>query len=96
MSVADKTLDYTYFKYGQAQASKLRSEFRKVGKRIERFPRMGPVEYYIKKEGEYHYIIVFNILKVIYRIDNPNHISILTIWDSRRNPDDLEEVIPNN
>ena len=96
LSVANKTLDYTYLNYGQAQASKLRSEFRKVGKRIERFPRMGFVEYHIKKEGEYRYVIIFKIFKVIYSIDNPNHISIITIWDNRRNPEDLEESISNN
>ncbi|MBQ6771648.1 MAG: type II toxin-antitoxin system RelE/ParE family toxin [Bacteroidales bacterium] len=96
LSVADKTLIYTYFTYGQMQADKLRSEFRKVTQRIERFPRLGPVEYHIHKEGEYRYIIIFKILKVIYRIDNPEHISIITIWDCRRNPDDLENNVSKN
>lgn len=96
LAVANKTLDFTYAKYGQSQATKLSAEFRKVGKQIARFPRMGPIEYYIKKEGEYRYVSIFSILKVIYRIDNPEHISIITIWDCRRNPNELEEVVSNN
>ena len=96
LSVSDKTLVYTYFTYGQMKADKLRSEFRKVTQRIERFPRMGPVEYYIHKEGEYRYIIIFKILKVIYRSDNPEHLYIMTICDCRRNPDNLEDAISNN
>ena len=96
LSVADKTLDYTYFTYGQMQADRLRSEFTKVTKRIECFPRSGSVEYNIHKEGEYRYIIIFKILKVIYRIDNPEHISIINIWDCRRNPNDLDDSASKN
>ena len=95
LAVADKTLDFTYYRFGQTQATKLKSEFRKVGKLIGKFPRMGSVERLVRREGEYRFVTVFNILKVIYRIDNPNHISIITIWDCRQNPENLDDVIQN-
>lgn len=96
LSVADKTLDYTYFTYGKKQADKLRSEYRKVSKQIQNFPYMGPIEHQIHKDGEYRYIIIFKILKVIYRIDNPEHVSIINIWDCRRNPDTIGDSVLNN
>lgn len=88
------TLDYTYSHYGQLQADKLNAEFQRIGERIAAFPRMGSLEPELAhRDEEFRYILIFKILKVVYCIDRPDHISIITVWDSRKTPKDIEPAL---
>lgn len=94
LSTADRVLDYTYNKYGQVQVDRLQSEFLNAAKQIERYPQIGSLEASLKDvEGEYRYLLVYRVFKMVYRIDNLGHVSIITIWDCRRNPENLLEVV---
>ena len=53
---------------------------------LQQNPLMGSIEHSLNGlKYEYRYILVKPYFKIVYRIEN-EHIYIITIWDTRRDP----------
>lgn len=92
--MATTLLRYTYREFGKKQADKLKVEFTTLALRLEAMPRMAPLEPALENlDGEYRSLLLFTWLKVIYQITDCEHLYIVALWDTRRNPNRLRQII---
>ena len=77
-------LEYWYDRIGtKTYPNKLDKDIRQSIKKLRQFPRMGR-----KYENKNIRFIVKDNYQIFYKFSE-NEVRILHIWDSRRNPDDL-------
>jgi len=62
---------------------------------LQEFPQMAPVEMLLSELPlQYRSLLVRNLFKIIYFIDEKeNSIVIVSVWDCRRNPKELQKDI---
>ena len=90
-------LDYTNQTFGTLQANKLKAEFKRINKYIKQHPRIGQVESELEDfEGEYRYIMVYRIFKIIYLIESSELATVVAIWNCRQSPHELRSILSNN
>lgn len=90
-------LDYTDQTFGTSQAKRLNSAFSRVNKYIKQFPRMGQIEPELDDfEGEYRYVMVNKLFKVIYLVESSKLIYVIAVWNSRQSPYELRNIASNN
>ena len=90
-------LDYTSQSFGNLQANKLKAAFRRINKYIKQYPRMGQIELELEDfEGEYRYVMVNKVFKVIYLIESPELVFVIAVWNCRQSPNELKSIISNN
>ena len=90
-------LDYTDQTFGTSQAKRLNSAFSRVNKYIKQFPRMGQIEPELDDfEGEYRYVMVNKLFKVIYLVESSELIYVIAVWNNRQSPNELRNIASNN
>ncbi|MCD7935259.1 MAG: type II toxin-antitoxin system RelE/ParE family toxin [Tannerellaceae bacterium] len=61
--------------------------------RLKDFPFIAAIENLLQSKPEtYSSLVVRNIFKVVYHIEN-NNINVVAVWDCRQNPETLKESI---
>ena len=90
-------LDYSSQTFGTLQANKLKVEFKRINKYIKQYPRMGQVELELEDfEGEYRYIMVNKVFKVIYLIESSEFIFVVAVWNCHQSLYELRNILSNN
>ena len=90
-------LDYTNLTFGNLQANKLKAAFGKTNKYIKQHPRMGQIEPELENlEGEYRYVMVNKVFKVIYRIENSELAFVVAVWNCRQSIHELKNNLSIN
>ena len=81
-----RTASYIRHEFGQVTMDDFMKEVKRTNKLMSKNPYIGPVEPLLSDLPiEYHSIVFSNINKVIYRIVD-NHIEVVALWDTRREP----------
>ena len=83
-----RILDYWYIRIGtKTYSKKLDRELRQAVKNLKNFPGMGR----LLENSEIRFLVV-DYYQIFYKYSD-KEIRILHIWDSRRNPEDLNVII---
>jgi plasmid stabilization system protein ParE len=95
---AKKRMDqiYSFYAWRNVQVSrKIVSDIQTAVERLVSFPYMAAIEPALSNDAlnyTYRSLVVRNIFKLIYRVDEINSkIIIVTIWDCRQDPGKLKE-----
>lgn len=90
---AAKVLQYTRETFGARQFVKVRDFLRGVPAFLRQSPRAAPMEQALIFTGEEYRALLFRPrIKVIYRIDNTDSITIVRIWNTYQDP---SSILPN-
>jgi len=90
-------LDYTNQTFGKLQANKLKAAFGKINKYIKQYPRMGQIEPELEDfEGEYRYVMINKVFKVIYLVESSELIYVVAVWNCRQSFYELRNILSNN
>ena len=90
-------LDYTNQTFGNLQANKLKSAFGSINKYIKQYPRMGQIEPELEDfDGEYRYVMVNKMFKVIYLVESSDLIFVVAVWNCRQSFYELRNILSNN
>ena len=86
-----------YFEKSESVAKNILKDIYKSIKQLENFPYIAAKEPYLEgADYEYHSLVIREIFKIIYRVEKQKQqIIIVTIWDCRQNPDNLNSQIKN-
>lgn len=90
---ATQVLQYTRETFGVRQFVKVRDFLRGVPAFLRQSPRAAPLEQALSFSGaEYRALIFRPRLKVIYRIDDSDSITIVRVWNTYQDP---STILPN-
>ena len=88
--LADVILTDSRSLFGEKAFTKMKDAISLAIKRIEWSPRYGSLEPALAdEEGEYRFVLLNKRFKMVYKIEDENHISILAIWDVKQNPNNM-------
>lgn len=89
-----KVVDYIIQNFGRKAALDFVSGVSACDERILKFPEIGAPEPLLKgRKNVYHSFIVSKHNKVIYTIDSNRKVTIVDMWDMRRQPTKLASRI---